>query len=62
MDQSEHSLSSTDLSLRKKGDSDSIVRGILSNSIKYNHEKQAGLIINLVFFQKFLYSISFVLR
>jgi hypothetical protein len=28
---------------RKKSDSDSIVRGILSNSMKYNHEKQTGL-------------------
>jgi PAS domain-containing protein len=27
---------------RKKNDSDSIVRGILSNSMKYNHEKQTG--------------------
>jgi hypothetical protein len=34
---------STDASLRRKQDSDSIVRGILSNSIKYNHEKQSGL-------------------
>lgn len=34
---------STDPSLRRKNDSDSIVRGILSNSIKYNHEKQSGL-------------------
>ncbi|CAF1047988.1 unnamed protein product [Adineta ricciae] len=31
-----------DPSLRKKQDSDSIVRGILSNSIQYNHEKQSG--------------------
>jgi hypothetical protein len=28
---------------RKKSDSESIVRGILSNSMKYNHEKQTGL-------------------
>jgi len=41
--QSEFSSSFTDLSSRKKSDSDSIVRGILSNSIKYNHEKQSGL-------------------
>ncbi|CAF4022891.1 unnamed protein product [Rotaria sp. Silwood2] len=32
----------TDTSLRQKNDSESIVRGILSNSIKYNHEKQPG--------------------
>ncbi len=32
-----------DSSLRRKSESDSIVRGILSNSIKYNHEKQSGL-------------------
>jgi len=31
-----------DSSLRKRNDSDSIVRGILSNSIQYNHEKQTG--------------------
>jgi hypothetical protein len=41
--QSEFSSSFTDLSSRKKSDSDSIVRGILNNSIKYNHEKQSGL-------------------
>lgn len=39
----EYSSSSSEGSLRKKSDSDSIVRGILSNSIKYNHEKQSGL-------------------
>jgi hypothetical protein len=38
-----------DSSLRKKTDSDSIVRGILSNSIKYNNEKQSGLKISLLF-------------
>ncbi len=31
-----------DSSLHKNSDSDSIVRGILGNSIKYNHEKQTG--------------------
>lgn len=36
-------LSLTDASLRAKNDSESIVRGILSNSIKYNHEKQSGM-------------------
>lgn len=39
---------SQDPSLRRKNDSDSIVRGILSNSIKYNHEKQSGL--NSIYF------------
>jgi hypothetical protein len=39
----EYSSSSNDLSSRTTSDSDSIVRGILSNSIKYNHEKQPGL-------------------
>jgi hypothetical protein len=34
--------SSTDSALRRKQDSDSIVRGILNNSIKYNHEKPSG--------------------
>lgn len=32
----------TDPSQRKKSESDSIVRGILSNSGKYNHEKSTG--------------------
>jgi hypothetical protein len=43
--QSESSSSSSlnDASLRRKQESDSIVRGILNNSIKYNHEKQTGL-------------------
>ncbi len=40
--QSDSSSSSTDSSSRRKQDSDSIVRGILSNSMKYNHEKQSG--------------------
>ncbi|CAF3490659.1 unnamed protein product [Rotaria sp. Silwood1] len=40
--QLESSPSLTDASLRQKNDSESIVRGILSNSIKYNHEKQPG--------------------
>jgi hypothetical protein len=35
---------------RKKTDSDSIVRGILSNSMKYNHEKQTGLKMISFFF------------
>jgi hypothetical protein len=39
----EYSSSSNDLSSRKTSDSDSIVRGMFSNSIKYNHEKQSGL-------------------
>jgi hypothetical protein len=34
--------SSADSALRRKQDSDSIVRGILNNSIKYNHEKPSG--------------------
>jgi hypothetical protein len=41
--QSESSSSLTDASARRKQESDSIVRGILNNSIKYNHEKQSGL-------------------
>jgi hypothetical protein len=40
---SEFSMNFSESSLRRKHDSDSIVRGILSNSIKYNHEKQSGL-------------------
>ncbi|CAF4445354.1 unnamed protein product, partial [Adineta steineri] len=36
--QSESSSPLTDTSLRRKHDSDSIVRGILSNSMKYDHE------------------------
>jgi hypothetical protein len=44
-----------DSSLRKKTDSDSIVRGILSNSIKYNNEKQSGLKISLFIFLLFFF-------
>jgi hypothetical protein len=52
---------STDASLRRKQDSDSIVRGILSNSIKYNHEKQSGLKIktkinDFIFLLKIIFS------
>ena len=32
----------SEASARKKSDSDSIVRGLLSNSIQYSHDKQAG--------------------
>ena len=34
---------SLDSLLKKKNESDSIVRGLLSNSIQYNHEKSTGL-------------------
>ncbi|CAF1007253.1 unnamed protein product [Adineta steineri] len=40
--QSESSSPLTDTSLRRKHDSDSIVRGILSNSMKYDHENASG--------------------
>jgi len=46
-----------DSSLRRKTDSDSIVRGILSNSIKYNNEKQSGLNLDLFFFLFFLFKV-----
>ena len=36
------SLSSTESSQRRKQESDSIVRGILNNSMKYNQEKSSG--------------------
>ncbi|UJR22474.1 hypothetical protein I4U23_025528 [Adineta vaga] len=38
----ESAINLNDPSLRKKQDSDSIVRGILNNSLQYNHEKQSG--------------------
>ena len=40
--QSEPLLPSNDSPRHRKQDSDSIVRGILSNSIKYNHEKPSS--------------------
>ena len=54
--QSESSPSS-DASLRRKQESDSIVRGILNSSIKYNHDKQAGL-----FFKKIISLDCFYLK
>lgn len=42
------SLSITNSSLAKKDNSDSIVRGILNNSMKYNHEKQSRMIFFLI--------------
>ncbi|UJR26615.1 hypothetical protein I4U23_007934 [Adineta vaga] len=41
IDEKFQSGSLNDLSFRRKNDSDSIVRGILNNSVKYNHENQS---------------------
>ncbi|CAF1062817.1 unnamed protein product [Rotaria sordida] len=54
--QLESSPSLTDISSRQKHDSESIVRGILSNSIQYNHEKQSGLYLKENFYYYYNYA------
>lgn len=39
---------SLDLFAKKKNESDSIVRGLLSNSIQYSHEKGTGNMRNFI--------------